>query len=62
MKKQYKIEVQNFTSHDVHVVNERMKRPSGNRKSIPKLAERIRSEISREKINHAWRSANSKRD
>jgi hypothetical protein len=60
--KAYKIDAGTFTQSDVRVVNEIFKNSGGNVNSDPRLADKIKSEISREKINTAWSNTSNKND
>ncbi len=60
MMKEYKIDVGSFTQSDVREVNEKFKNSGGKVNTDSCLAERLKNEISREKINTAWSNTSKK--
>ena len=60
--KEYKIDAGTFTQSDVRVVNDIIKNSGGKVNSDSRLSERIKSDISREKINSAWSNTSEKKN
>jgi hypothetical protein len=62
MQKEYKIGGYSFTADDVRNVNEMLKKPENEKYfSNSELHKGVKNDITREKINNAWKSLSEER-